>query len=97
MIYPLVGSTSGQLLTVLIGLFGPFVVSLTDVLLLRPASDGDVRSWLVERLKALCVWSPPQEDEEAVQVRQKVLSGEDRNPCLFLYTSMLPHQPDTDL
>ncbi|XP_044047745.1 Fanconi anemia group A protein [Siniperca chuatsi] len=37
-------------------------------------SDEGVRLWLVSQLKALCVWTPPQGEEEIRQVQQKVLS-----------------------
>ncbi|XP_029908824.1 Fanconi anemia group A protein isoform X2 [Myripristis murdjan] len=37
-------------------------------------SDEGVRSWLVSELKALCDWTAPQDQQEARQVQQKVLS-----------------------
>ncbi|MEQ2195728.1 hypothetical protein XENOCAPTIV_017413, partial [Xenoophorus captivus] len=37
-------------------------------------SDENVRSWLPCQLKALCGWTPLQEEEETKQVQQKVLS-----------------------
>ncbi|XP_043980305.1 Fanconi anemia group A protein isoform X3 [Gambusia affinis] len=37
-------------------------------------SDDAVASWLPGQLKALCCWTPPQEEEETRQVQQEVLS-----------------------
>ncbi|XP_047201810.1 Fanconi anemia group A protein-like isoform X5 [Girardinichthys multiradiatus] len=37
-------------------------------------SDENVRSWLPCQLKALCGWTPLQEEEETKKVQQKVLS-----------------------
>ncbi|KAM4734789.1 Fanconi anemia group A protein isoform 2-T2 [Anableps anableps] len=37
-------------------------------------SDEGIGSWLPGQLKALCCWTPPQEEEETKQVQQKVLS-----------------------
>ncbi|XP_014823129.1 PREDICTED: Fanconi anemia group A protein isoform X3 [Poecilia mexicana] len=36
--------------------------------------DDAVASWLPGQLKALCCWTPPQEEEETKQVQQEVLS-----------------------
>nr|XP_057943262.1 Fanconi anemia group A protein isoform X2 [Doryrhamphus excisus] len=38
-------------------------------------SDDGVTQWLVPQLKALCSWTPPQEDEESAHAQHKVLSG----------------------
>lgn len=38
-------------------------------------SDKEVRLWLVSQLKALCGWTPPQGEDETIQVQQKVLSS----------------------
>ncbi|XP_051807551.1 Fanconi anemia group A protein [Acanthochromis polyacanthus] len=38
-------------------------------------SDEGVKLWLVPQLKALCGWTPPQEEEETKLVQQKVLSA----------------------
>ncbi|XP_061532496.1 Fanconi anemia group A protein isoform X3 [Phycodurus eques] len=37
-------------------------------------SDEGVRSWLVPQLKALCKWTPPLEENEAMQAQRNVLS-----------------------
>ncbi|XP_069019003.1 Fanconi anemia group A protein homolog [Embiotoca jacksoni] len=37
-------------------------------------NDDGLRSWLVSRLKALCGWTPPQEENETERLQQKVLS-----------------------
>ncbi|XP_061878378.1 Fanconi anemia group A protein isoform X1 [Entelurus aequoreus] len=47
------------------------VLTLKDIL----KSDEGVRLWLVPQLKALCSWTPPQEDKETMQAQQKVMSG----------------------
>ncbi|XP_077371654.1 Fanconi anemia group A protein isoform X2 [Festucalex cinctus] len=46
------------------------ILQLTDIL----ESDEEVRLWLVPQLKALCSWTPPQGEKEAVQAQQKVLT-----------------------
>ncbi|XP_051916764.1 Fanconi anemia group A protein isoform X2 [Hippocampus zosterae] len=47
------------------------ILKLKDIL----ESDEGVRLWLVPQLKALCCWTPPQEEKEAMQTQQKVLSA----------------------
>ncbi|XP_070828741.1 Fanconi anemia group A protein-like isoform X3 [Chaetodon trifascialis] len=37
-------------------------------------SDEGVRLWLASQLKALCSWTPPQEEDETRRVQQKVFS-----------------------
>ncbi|XP_077423750.1 Fanconi anemia group A protein isoform X2 [Vanacampus margaritifer] len=46
------------------------VLKLKDIL----ESDEGVRLWLLPQLKALCSWTPPQDEKEARQAQQKVLS-----------------------
>ncbi|XP_061783763.1 Fanconi anemia group A protein isoform X2 [Nerophis lumbriciformis] len=54
-----------------------YQLHLNDVLTLKDIlkSDEGVRLWLVPQLKALCSWTPPQEDKETMQAQQKVMSG----------------------
>ncbi|XP_054652028.1 Fanconi anemia group A protein-like [Dunckerocampus dactyliophorus] len=47
------------------------ILKFKDVLM----SDEGVMLWLVPQLKALCSWTPPQEEEETAHAQQKVLSG----------------------
>ncbi|XP_061775922.1 Fanconi anemia group A protein-like isoform X2 [Nerophis ophidion] len=47
------------------------VLTIKDLL----KSDEGVRLWLVPQLKALCSWTPLQEDKETIQAQQKVMSG----------------------
>lgn len=37
------------------------------------SSDEDVRMWLVSQLKALCSWKPPEGEDEARTVQQKII------------------------
>lgn len=53
---------------------------------ISPFSDEGVRSWLVSQLKALCGWTPPQEEKEAKQVQQRVLSSKDTGSLTLLDT-----------
>lgn len=50
-------------------------------------SDEDVRLWLVSELKALCCWTPPQEEDETRRVQQKVMSS--KNTDISLIVAML--------
>lgn len=54
---------------------------MISVVVIAWFSDEGVRLWLVPQLKALCSWTPPQEEKEAMQTQQKVLSGKDTLVC----------------
>ncbi|XP_075996356.1 Fanconi anemia group A protein [Genypterus blacodes] len=46
------------------------ILHLKDIL----ESDEGVKSWLVSQLRALCGWTPPQDEDETKKVQNKVLS-----------------------